>query len=186
MSKKIPIYFSDRAFAQLEKIMGENGKPSPTINALLESVEVTLPSNIKKVVKSSHIEIPIALERVSAGFPSPAQDYVEDKLDLNDFLIGNELATFIVEVNSLSMFNAGIDIGDKLIVDRSLEALDGDIVIALIENDFTVKRLILDPLVYLKAENPDYPDIHFKDGQELVIWGVVTNIIKATRKRKKK
>jgi len=192
MSKRIPIYFSDVAWATLENIMGKDGSPSPTINALLEPNKLNESSPLggnslsaKRVVKSSQVKIAVALERVSAGFPSPAQDYTEATLDLNELMVGNELATFIVEANSLSMLNAGIDIGDKLIVDRSLEAFDHDIVIAMIDNDFTVKRLVIQgDLIYLKAENPDFNDIYLEDGQELLIWGVVTNIIKATRKRK--
>ncbi|EPJ8675961.1 LexA family protein, partial [Acinetobacter baumannii] len=120
--------------------------------------------------------IPLATERVAAGFPSPAQDDIEQALDLNEYLIRNENATFIVKANSLSMLDAGIDIDDPLIVDRSIPAKSGDIVIALIDNDFTVKRLIIDtqfqpPKVWLKAENPDYQNIYIEEGQELVIWG---------------
>lgn len=130
--------------------------------------------------------IPLATERVAAGFPSPAQDDIEKALDLNEYLIRNENATFIVKANSLSMLDAGIDIDDPLIVDRSIPAKSGDIVIALIDNDFTVKRLIIDtqfqpPKVWLKAENPDYQNIYIEEGQELVIWGVVTYNLKRMR-----
>ncbi|ABO11817.2 MULTISPECIES: LexA family protein [Acinetobacter] len=130
--------------------------------------------------------IPLATERVAAGFPSPAQDDIEQALDLNEYLIRNENATFIVKANSLSMLDAGIDIDDPLIVDRSIPAKSGDIVIALIDNDFTVKRLIIDtqfqpPKVWLKAENPDYQNIYIEEGQELVIWGVVTYNLKRMR-----
>ncbi|EKF44674.1 TPA: LexA family protein [Acinetobacter nosocomialis] len=130
--------------------------------------------------------IPLATERVAAGFPSPAQDDIEQALDLNEYLIRNENATFIVKANSLSMLDAGIDIDDPLIVDRSVPAKSGDIVIALIDNDFTVKRLMIDtqfqpPKVWLKAENPDYQNIYIEEGQELVIWGVVTYNLKRMR-----
>ncbi|MDV7566808.1 translesion error-prone DNA polymerase V autoproteolytic subunit [Acinetobacter baumannii] len=130
--------------------------------------------------------IPLATERVAAGFPSPAQDDIEKALDLNEYLIRNENATFIVKANSLSMLDAGIDIDDPLIVDRSIPAKSGDIVIALIDNDFTVKRLMIDtqflpPKVWLKAENPDYQNIYIEEGQELVIWGVVTYNLKRMR-----
>ncbi|MDQ8916892.1 translesion error-prone DNA polymerase V autoproteolytic subunit [Acinetobacter baumannii] len=130
--------------------------------------------------------IPLATERVAAGFPSPAQDDIEQALDLNEYLIRNENATFIVKANSLSMLDAGIDIDDPLIVDRSISAKSGDIVIALIDNDFTVKRLMIDtqfqpPKVWLKAENPDYQNIYIEEGQELVIWGVVTYNLKRMR-----
>ena len=130
--------------------------------------------------------IPLVTERVAAGFPSPAQDDIEQALDLNEYLIRNENATFIVKANSLSMLDAGIDINDPLIVDRSIPAKSGDIVIALIDNDFTVKRLMIDsqfkpPKVWLKAENPDYQNIYIEEGQELVIWGVVTYNLKRMR-----
>ena len=130
--------------------------------------------------------IPLATERVAAGFPSPAQDDIEQALDLNEYLIRNENATFIVKANSLSMLDAGIDINDPLIVDRSIPAKSGDIVIALIDNDFTVKRLMIDnnyhpPKIWLKAENSDYQNIYIEEGQELVIWGVVTYNLKRMR-----
>ena len=102
---------------------------------------------------------------------------------MNEHLIRNECATFIVKVGSLSMINAGIDIDDELIVDRSLDAKHDDIVVALVDNDFTVKRLKIEQhRTWLKAENPDYDDIHLKDGQQLIIWGVVTFILKKARK----
>lgn len=136
------------------------------------------------VTPSTHISIPLAIEKVAAGFPSPAQDYIDRSLDMNEHLIKNEESTFIVRVASLSMLNAGIDVDDELIVDRSLDAKHNDIVIALIDNDFTVKRLMIDETgKWLKAENPEYKNIYLSDGQELIIWGVVTYILKNTRKR---
>lgn len=144
--------------------------------------------NVQQVHPNSDkiYHIPLATERVAAGFPSPAQDDIEQALDLNEYLIRNENATFIVKANSLSMLDAGIDINDPLIVDRSIPAKSGDIVIALIDNDFTVKRLMIDtqfqpPKVWLKAENPDYQNIYIGEGQELVIWGVVTYNLKRMR-----
>ncbi|WP_347456900.1 translesion error-prone DNA polymerase V autoproteolytic subunit [Acinetobacter thermotolerans] len=143
-------------------------------------------ASITLVSPSTVMHIPLASEKVAAGFPSPAQDYVEKALDMNEHLIKNEAATFIVKVASLSMRDAGIDIDDELVVDRSLEAKHEDIVIALIDNEFTVKRLMVedDNNHWLKAENPDYSDIHLQDGQEMVIWGVVTYVIKPFKKRK--
>ncbi|WP_111894290.1 LexA family protein [Acinetobacter sp. MB5] len=139
-------------------------------------------NHIRQVDPVTHIAIPLASERVQAGFPSPAQDYVEQTLDLNEHLIKNPAATFIVRVNSLSMLGIGIDINDELIVDRSLDAKHRDIVIALIDNDFTVKRLMIEgDQHWLKAENPDFDDIHFDEGQELIIWGVVTRVLKNFR-----
>lgn len=136
------------------------------------------------VTPSTFLSIPYAIEKISAGFPSPAQDYIDKRLDMNEHLIKNECATFIVKVGSLSMLNAGIDIDDELIVDRSLDAKHQDIVVALIENDFTVKRLMIDESGrWLKAENPEYKNIYFNEGQELVIWGVVTFILKNARRK---
>ncbi len=151
---------------------------------LNQSIVLSDVVSIKLVISSTHMLVPYALEKINAGFPSPAQDYIDKALDMNEHLIKNETATFIVKVASLSMLNAGIDIDDELIVDRSLDAKHGDIVVALIDNDFTVKRLMIDESgQWLKAENPDYKDIYLLDGQELLIWGVVTHIIKMTRKR---
>ncbi|MEQ1073035.1 MULTISPECIES: LexA family protein [Acinetobacter] len=151
---------------------------------LNQSIVLSDVVSIKLVIPSTHMLVPYALEKINAGFPSPAQDYIDKALDMNEHLIKNETATFIVKVASLSMLNAGIDIDDELIVDRSLDAKHGDIVVALIDNDFTVKRLMIDEKgQWLKAENPDYKDIYLLDGQELLIWGVVTHIIKMTRKR---
>lgn len=136
------------------------------------------------VTPSTFLSIPYAIEKISAGFPSPAQDYIDKRLDMNEHLIKNECATFIVKVGSLSMLNAGIDIDDELIVDRSLDAKHQDIVVALIENEFTVKRLMIDDSGrWLKAENPDYKNIYFNEGQELIIWGVVTFILKNARRK---
>lgn len=133
----------------------------------------------------THIQVPLALEKVAAGFPSPAQDSIDQSIDMNEHLIKNKVATFLVQVASLSMRDAGIDIDDELVVDRSLEAKHEDIVIALIDNEFTVKRLMIEgELRWLKAENPDYDDIYLSDQQELIIWGVVTFVLKALRKRK--
>lgn len=142
-------------------------------------------ASITLVNPSSVMSIPLASEKVAAGFPSPAQDYVDKTLDMNEHLIKNEVATFVVKVASLSMRDAGIEIDDELVVDRSIEAKHEDIVIALIDNEFTVKRLMIagDDNRWLKAENPEYSDIHLQDGQEMVIWGVVTFVIKPFRKR---
>lgn len=142
-------------------------------------------ASIHMLDAQTHMQIPMALEKVAAGFPSPAQDSIDKSIDLNQHLIKNEVATFIVKVASLSMRDAGIDIDDELVVDRSLEAKHEDIVIALIDNEFTVKRLMIEgDLRWLKAENPDYSDIHLSDQQELIIWGVVTFVLKPLRKRK--
>ncbi|WP_180174033.1 LexA family transcriptional regulator [Acinetobacter sp. YH01024] len=143
-------------------------------------------ASITLVNPSTAMHIPLASEKVSAGFPSPAQDYIEQTLDMNEHLIKNEAATFVVTVSSQSMLGAGIDINDELVVDRSLEAKHEDIVVVWIDNEFTVKRLMIEEGKnrWLKAENPDYPNIHFHDGQEVVVWGVVTFVLKSFKKHK--
>jgi DNA polymerase V len=142
-------------------------------------------ASITLIDATTQMRVPLASEKVAAGFPSPAQDYIDKTLDMNEHLIQNEAATFVVKVASLSMRDAGIDIDDELVVDRSLEAKHEDIVVALIDNDFTVKRLMIEgDTHWLKAENPDFSDIHLKENQELVIWGVVTYVLKSFRKRR--
>lgn len=122
------------------------------------------------------LNIPLGSETVPAGFPSPAQDHVEQCLDLNEYLIANPAATFFLTVGSDSMKDIGIIAGHKIIVDRSQVATHRRIVVASINGLFTVKRLIIEPdgTKWLKAENPAYPDIHFKAGDQVEIWGVVT------------
>ena len=112
---------------------------------------------------------------VRAGFPSPAADHTRKRIDLNEHLIRNKEATFIFRVKGDSMNGIGIYEGDELLVDRSIEAKHGNIVLAVLNDDYTVKRLYRrGGVVKLIAENPLYPPIVVKDGQELVIWGVVT------------
>ena len=125
---------------------------------------------------------PLFLSRVAAGFPSPAEDYVEGSLDLNEHLIAHREATFFMRVQGHSMTGAGIADGDLLVVDRSIEAGDGDIVVAVVDGELTVKRLWRrGARVRLLAENPAYAPIELKDGQELAVWGVVTSIVRRMR-----
>ena len=113
--------------------------------------------------------------KVPAGFASPAADHTRKRIDLNDHLIRNGDATHIFKVKGDSMIDIGIYEGDELLVDRSIEAKHGNIVLAVLNNDYTVKRLYRrGGVVKLIAENPLYPPIVVKDGEELVIWGVVT------------
>jgi DNA polymerase V len=115
---------------------------------------------------------------VSAGFPSPAEDYLEGKLDLSHYLIANPAATFYVRVSGNSMTGVGIFSGDLLVVDRSLEVRPEQIVIAVLNGELTVKRLYLDgDRLFLKAENDSYSPIEVTEFQDLVIWGVVTSAI---------
>lgn len=117
---------------------------------------------------------------VRAGFPSPADDYIEKRIDLNEELIQHREATFFLRVRGHSMIDAGIDDGDELIVDRAITPEHNRIVVAAVDGELTVKRFYQrNGIVKLLAQNPQYPDIEFKNGQEMVIWGVVTKIIKS-------
>ena len=118
--------------------------------------------------------IPLLNDSVSAGFPSPADDYTEENIDLNEHLISNPFSTFFLRVKGDSMINAGIKDKDLIIVDKSLIAKPEDIVIAMIDGEFTIKRLsIKNDELYLKAENHNYPDFRFKNHIDVQIWGVV-------------
>jgi DNA polymerase V len=118
------------------------------------------------------------LNPITAGFPSPAEDEIEKELDLNDLLIKRPEATFFLRVSGDSMVKAGIHHQDILIVDRSLEPSHGKVVIASINGELTVKRLIRkDGKVFLAAENEAYPLIEISKDADLRIWGVVTNVI---------
>ena len=124
--------------------------------------------------------IPLYTCPVSAGFPSPADEYLEGKLDLNQYLVPHPLATFYVRVSGNSMIGAGIHEGDLLIVDRSLEARDGRVVIAVVNGELLVKRLKYQSRQpYLIAENPDYPPMAITEAMDFQVWGVVTNVIHA-------
>ena len=123
--------------------------------------------------------VPYIISKVSAGFPSPADDYLENNLNLDKLLIKNRPSTFLIRAGGDSMINIGIYDGDILIVDRSLDAKSKDIVIASIFGDLTVKKLILDVHgnPQLKSENELYSNIEIKNKEDLIIWGVVTSVI---------
>ena len=120
----------------------------------------------------------LAVCRVEAGFPSPADDYMEGSLDLNEYVIKHPSATYFVRASGDSMTGAGIFHGDLLVVDRSLEPVHGRVVIAEVDGQFTVKRLLkAKDHVSLQSENTSYPPIEFQEGNEVVIWGVVTHVL---------
>jgi len=129
---------------------------------------------------STRLSIPFFLEHVSAGFPSPAADYVEKTLDLNELCIRHPAATFFVRVEGESMIEAGIFPGDVLVVDRSLAAIHGDIIIASLESEMTVKQLHLKPPpVQLLPRNSFYQPIVIEDGMTLEVFGVVTSVVRS-------
>lgn len=126
---------------------------------------------------TNFLSLPIFLTSVRAGFPSPADDYIEGQLDLNEHFIHHPAATFYVRVSGESMMGAGIYNGDILIVDRSLEAIHGNIVIAIVNNELTVKRLYKKGgRIELHPENQEFPIIKFTQDMELIIWGVVSGV----------
>ena len=121
---------------------------------------------------------PMFTEQVAAGFPSPADDYLEGNLDLNKYLIQHPVATYFVRVTGDSMIGAGIHSGDILIVDRSLEPSNRRVVIAIVNGELTVKRLIRkNGKVILMPENERFQPIEIKDETDLEVWGVVTSVI---------
>jgi DNA polymerase V len=121
---------------------------------------------------------PLFLCHVAAGFPSPADDYIEGPLDLNEHVIKHPSATYFVRASGDSMNGAGIFNGDLLIVDRSLEPIHGKVVIAEVDGQLTVKRLSkLKDHFSLQSESASYPPIELQEGNEVVVWGVVTHVL---------
>lgn len=124
------------------------------------------------------VSLPLFSSRVQGGFPSPAEDYIEKQLDLNELLIEHPVATFYVRVEGDSMIGAGIHSGDLLVVDRSLNAQSGKIVVAVYNGEFTVKRFMKKGAgLFLQPENEGYPTIPVKEGDDFQVWGVVTYVI---------
>lgn len=154
----------------------------PAVQSLLTSCDFPDGAILPPPVASRTLR-PLLGHKVQAGFPSPADDYVEAWLDLNEHLIVHKDATFFVQATGDSMTGAGIQEGNLLVVDRALEARHGDIVIAVIDGELTVKRLEKRRgKIRLVAENPAFSPIEFKDGQELTIWGVVTSVIQKIKR----
>ncbi|MBC2717759.1 MAG: translesion error-prone DNA polymerase V autoproteolytic subunit [Desulfobacteraceae bacterium] len=127
---------------------------------------------------STKLTCPLFMVPVEAGFPSPAEDYIEGRLDLNKHLIKHPAATFFVRATGESMINAGIFPGDILIVDRSLEPADRKVVIAVVNGELTVKRFRkINGRAVLMPENKDYHEIELTDGMDCEIWGVVVHVV---------
>ena len=127
----------------------------------------------------SELKIPYIKDGVSAGFPSPAADFMDADIDLNKELCKNQLSTFYIKVKGNSMINAGINNQDILVVDRSIEPQNNKIAICLIDGEFTVKRIKIEKNnVFLMPENESFQPIKITDENELIIWGIVTYVIK--------
>ena len=138
-------------------------------------MEFIKPADIRAVMP-----LPLYIERVPCGFPSPAQDYVEQRIDLNALMVQHPSATYFVRVSGESMIEAGINDGDMLVVDSSLTASHGDIVVAAVDGEFTVKRLQLHPCLQLMPMNNKFKPIAIQTEDALEVFGVVTFVIKST------
>ena len=136
------------------------------------------PVCLQPATDAARLPLPLFTGKVAAGFPSPADDYVEKNLDLNELLVQKPAATFFVRAQGESMLGAGIHPDDILVVDRSIEPIAGKIVICALNGELTVKRLAWENRQWkLQAENPGYADIVLHEDLDMVIWGVVTNVI---------
>ena len=135
--------------------------------------------------------MPFATEGIRAGFPSPAQDYMTDTIDLNKELVQHPATTFYARAVGNSMTGFGISDGDLLVIDKSIEPVDGDIVVAFIDGEFTLKRIMKDENecnIWLIPGNEDYPPIKITEENDFIVWGVLTynikkQLIRSKRKR---
>jgi DNA polymerase V len=135
-------------------------------------------TNLCRPLWLRQLRLPLFSGKVAAGFPSPADDYIEKTLDLNELLVKKPAATFFARAQGESMLGAGIHPNDILVVDRSIEPVPGKIVVCALNGELVVKRLKrLEDRWVLASENPFYPDIRLHDELQMVIWGVVTNVI---------
>jgi DNA polymerase V len=129
-----------------------------------------------------NVELPLFASTVSCGFPSPADDYLESGLNLNEHLISRPSATFFVRAKGDSMIGAGIYDGDLLIIDRSVTAHSGNIILAVVSGEFTLKRFVrTGKLASLLAENPKYPPLHITEEMEFEVWGVAIHCVHVLR-----
>lgn len=125
------------------------------------------------------IEFPYISSGIKAGFPSPAADFDESKISLDNVLVKNREATFYAKASGNSMIGAGIDDGDILVIDRSIEPQNNKVAVCFIDGEFTIKRILVEKdCLYLMPENPNYAPIKVTEENELVIWGIVTYVIK--------
>lgn len=130
-------------------------------------------------INSSELKLPLALSYLKAGFPSPAEDFKEDSIDLNRELIKNPSSTFFARVRGDSMVEMGIADGDLLIIDKSLEPKDGKIAVCFVDGEFTLKQIsIRNNQIWLMPANPKYKPIVVTEENEFMIWGIVTYVIK--------
>lgn len=143
------------------------------------------PLSIHNIDISSSLPLQFADEGIKAGFPSPAQDYLEQAIDLNKELICHPASTFYGRVVGNSMRDEGIEDGDILVIDKSLELIDDDLAVCFIDGEFTVKRVRLEAdAAWLVPSNSDFPLIKVTKDNDFMVWGIVTYTIKKNRRRR--
>ena len=163
------------AYLEVYRQKASDAEPNEAGTAIAVNPRPVVPNPVRKRLRR-------AVSSVPAGFPSPADDYVEHVLDLNDHLVitGHQDATFVVRVSGWSMIGAGIHDGDEVVVDRAITPADGHVVVAIVNGELTIKRLRFQKgKPVLVAENPHFKDRRFEDGSsdELEIWGVATRVL---------
>jgi len=140
---------------------------------------------IYKADTTTSLSLPYADDGIKAGFPSPAQDYMEISIDLNQELVKHPASTFYGRVSGLSMVDEGIEDGDVLVIDKSLEVMNNDLVVCYIDGEFTLKRINIEKeVIWLVPSNPKFPKIKVTKDNDFLIWGVVTYTIKNNRRKK--
>ena len=150
------------------------------VNMAVLKLHQTATLEIYSALSETELELPFFEGAFSAGFPSPALDFIDLKIDLNKHVIKHPSSTFYGRVKGVSMIDAGIHDGDLLVIDKSLEPKHGKIAVCYIDGEFTVKRIhIKKGEVWLMPANKAYEPIHITPENELLIWGIVTHVIKA-------
>lgn len=140
---------------------------------------------IHKADVTSILELPYADDGIKAGFPSPAQDYMDMVIDLNRELVKHPASTFYGRVSGTSMQDEGIEDGDILVIDKSLEVQNDDLVVCYIDGEFTLKRINIEKdVIWLVPSNKEFPSIKVTKDNDFIVWGVVTYTIKKNRRRK--
>lgn len=141
-----------------------------------------MPIEILKPDLNSSLKLPFADQGIHAGFPSPAQDYMEAAIDLNSELVAHPSSTFYGRVVGCSMIDAGIEEGDIIVIDKSLEPRNGDMAVCFIDGEFTLKYIDIQPDgMWLRPANVNFPPIHVTEDNDFVVWGIVTYTIKRRR-----
>jgi len=171
--KTKPIRVPNSLLPQITEILDAHKAGSKKIFMMPQNAEIMLPDE-----NAEHSGVPYFSDMVAAGFPSPADDHMDDRLDLNEYLVSHPAATFFVRVQGLSMINAGIQPDDILVVDRSMDPAHGKVIVAALDGDLTVKRLNKqNGQITLMPENDDYDPIEITTEMSFIIWGVVTSVI---------